>query len=123
MLNLEPGQVAGPSDRLQDRDITGGEHQRERLSATHGPPPTEDQVVRLVQDLRKTSGLEVSDRIRLHVEGLEDIAEHFPFIAREVLATEIVPGVGTGQGTELDLDDLAAARPVRVWLQRADRAA
>ena len=54
------------------------------------------EVVRLVQDLRKTSGLDVSDRILLHVEGLDAIAEHFDFIAREVLATEIVSDPGPG---------------------------
>ena len=47
-------------------------------------------VVRQIQDLRKTSGLEVSDRIRLRVVGLDAIAEHFDCIAREVLAVEIV---------------------------------
>ena len=62
-------------------------------------------VVRLVQDLRKTSGLEVSDRIRLHVVGLDVIAELFDFIAREVLAIEIVAGPGEGEGTVLELDD------------------
>ncbi|HVT42245.1 MAG TPA: isoleucine--tRNA ligase, partial [Acidimicrobiales bacterium] len=46
-------------------------------------------VVRLVQDLRKTSGLEVSDRIRLSVVGLDALAPHFDFIGREVLAVEI----------------------------------
>ena len=55
-------------------------------------------VVRLVQDLRKASGLEVSDRIRLHVVGLDVIAEFFDFIAREVLAVEIVSGAGRGGG-------------------------
>ncbi len=62
-------------------------------------------VVRLVQDLRKASGLEVSDRIRLHVVGLDVIAEFFDFIAREVLAVEIVCGPGEGEGTVLELDD------------------
>ena len=56
------------------------------------------EVVRLVQDLRKTSGFDVSDRIRLHVVGLDAIAEHFDFIAREVLATEIVSRCGRGRG-------------------------
>ena len=75
-------------------------------------------VVRLVQDLRKASGLEVSDRIRLHVVGLDVIAEFFDYIAREVLATEIVSGPGEGEGTVLELDDGMLTEPVRVWLGR-----
>jgi len=77
------------------------------------------EVVRLVQDLRKTSGLDVSDRIRLHVMGLDAIAEHFGFIAREVLATEIVSGEGEGDGTLLELEDELLTQPVRVWLQKS----
>jgi isoleucyl-tRNA synthetase len=76
------------------------------------------EVVRLVQDLRKTSGLEVSDRIRLNVVGLDVIAEHFDFIAREVLAVEIVSGPGEGDGTVLDLDDDLLTEPVKVWLRK-----
>ena len=55
-------------------------------------------VVRLVQDLRKASGLEVSDRIRLNVVGLDVIAEFFDFIGREVLAISIVSGPVRGRG-------------------------
>ena len=76
-------------------------------------------VVRMVQDLRKESGLEVSDRIRVHVEGLDVIAEHFDYIAREVLAVEIVSGPGTGEGTTLDLEDDLLTGPVRVWIEKA----
>jgi isoleucyl-tRNA synthetase len=74
-------------------------------------------VVRMVQDLRKTSGLEVSDRIRLHLVGLDDLAEHFDFIAREVLAVEIVTEPGEGEGTLLELEDVATS-PVRIWIER-----
>jgi isoleucyl-tRNA synthetase len=76
------------------------------------------EVVRLIQDLRKTSGLEVSDRIELHVVGLDVIAEHFDFIAREVLAVEIVSGPGEGDGTVLDLEDDLLTEPVKVWLRK-----
>jgi isoleucyl-tRNA synthetase len=75
-------------------------------------------VVRLVQDLRKTSGLEVSDRIRLHLVGLDQIAEHFDFIAREVLASEISAEPDAGEGTVLELEDLDEAAPARVWLEK-----
>jgi isoleucyl-tRNA synthetase len=77
-------------------------------------------VVRLVQDLRKASGLEVSDRIRLYVVGLEPIAEFFDYIAREVLAVEVVVGPGTGEGTPLVLDDEMLSEPARVWIERVD---
>jgi isoleucyl-tRNA synthetase len=77
-------------------------------------------VVRQVQDLRKTSGLEVSDRIRLHLVGLDLIAESFDFIAREVLATEVSTEPGVGEGTVLELEDLDGAVPARVWLEKDD---
>ncbi|HXN61370.1 MAG TPA: isoleucine--tRNA ligase [Acidimicrobiales bacterium] len=77
-------------------------------------------VVRLVQDLRKTSGLEVSDRIRLHLVGLDGIAEQLEFIAQEVLAVEILtePGAGAGMPLELELDDVDG--PVQVWLEKVE---
>jgi isoleucyl-tRNA synthetase len=77
------------------------------------------EVVRQVQDLRKASGLEVSDRIVLHVTGLEAIASSFDVVAREVLATEIVSGPGVGEGTALDLDGDGDLGPVTAWLHKA----
>jgi isoleucyl-tRNA synthetase len=77
-------------------------------------------VVRLVQDLRKASGLEVSDRIRVHVTGLDVIAEFFDFIAREVLAVDIISGPGEGEGVVLELDDELLTEPVRVWIERVE---
>jgi isoleucyl-tRNA synthetase len=50
-------------------------------------------VVRLVQDLRKASGLEVSS------------------------------APGRGEGTLLELDDALLSGPVRVWVERVDPAA
>jgi isoleucyl-tRNA synthetase len=78
------------------------------------------EVVRLVQDLRKTSGLEVSDRIRLRVEGLDAVAEHFDYIAREVLAVEIMTVPGEAEGIALDLDDELLAQPIRIWLEKVE---
>jgi len=78
------------------------------------------EVVRLVQDLRKTSGLEVSDRIRLRVAGLDAVAEQFDYIAREVLAVEIITGPGDGEGKVLELDDELLAQPVRIWLEKVE---
>jgi isoleucyl-tRNA synthetase len=78
------------------------------------------EVVRLVQDLRKNSGLEVSDRVHLHLEGLDMIREHFDYIAREVLAVSIVSGPGQGAATVLELETDEGAFTARAWLRKAD---
>jgi len=73
-------------------------------------------VVRQVQDLRKNSGLDVSDRIILHVQGIDDLHDGFELLGTEVLATEVISGVGTGEGTTLELDD---ERTAMVWVAKA----
>ncbi len=73
-------------------------------------------VVRQVQDLRKNSGLEVSDRIVLWLSGLDDLAEGFELLAGEVLATRVEIGEGEGPGTALELDD---GREAFAWITKA----
>lgn len=64
------------------------------------------EVIRVVQEARKTSGLDVSDRIRLRLEAgaelSEAIAEHADLIADEVLAVELEQG---------EVETLAAQEP------------
>jgi isoleucyl-tRNA synthetase len=59
------------------------------------------EVVRLVQEARKSSGFEVSDRISLvwQAEGelADAMAEHAETVAGEVLATSMVAGDPTGE--------------------------
>lgn len=73
-------------------------------------------VVRQVQDLRKNSGLDVSDRIVLYVSGLDDLREGFATLASEVLAVEVREAAGPGEPTTLDLDD---ERVAFAWIEKA----
>jgi isoleucyl-tRNA synthetase len=83
------------------------------------------EVVRHVQDLRKAAGFAVSDTVVLSVDGLDDLADHFPAIGREVLAAEVVTGSAPdGEGTagvtvELDGTDGGGTRTVRLAVRRA----
>lgn len=58
-------------------------------------------VVRLVQEARKTSGFDVSDRIRLTWTGSDEVAaalaEHGDTVADEVLAVEMTQTQPAGQ--------------------------
>ncbi len=79
------------------------------------------EVIRHIQDLRKATGLEVSDWIVLHLVGLDDLAPQFDAIAREVLArsVSIDPPGGGGPGTAIELDEGETTRRVTVWLHKA----
>ena len=79
------------------------------------------EVVRLIQDARKSSGLDVSDRIELRwatpdADLAAALTTHGELIAGEVLAVAFGPGEGPGgaEGTwhEHADDDLA----LRFWL-------
>jgi isoleucyl-tRNA synthetase len=72
-------------------------------------------VIRQVQDLRKTSGFDVSDRIVLHVTGIDDLADGFALLSSEVLAAQVLVTAGAGAGTSLELDD---GREARAWVAR-----
>ena len=68
------------------------------------------EMVRLIQDARKSAGFEVSDRISCwwtadDVDLAETLTEHGPMIANEVLATVFEHGVAP---TALDSDTVLA---------------
>ena len=68
------------------------------------------EIVRTVQDGRKQAGLEVSDRIRLHVDGSslvsEALTEHREWIMNETLTAEWSnTAFDTGFSLERELDD------------------
>jgi isoleucyl-tRNA synthetase len=74
-------------------------------------------VVRQIQDQRKEIGLEVTDRITLHLGGLEALRAHFDAIGREVLALEVRDRPGAGPGFPLDLG--ASDGQARAWIEKA----
>ncbi len=79
---------------------------------------TARQAIRVVQDARKSSGFDVSDRITLRWDAADpEVAraweEHGGLIAAEVLATAVARGPGAGPGFT-DKDDT-----FRVWVARA----
>ena len=113
--HLAPGRVIaglGTGDRLSEEE-----------NVAYGVPfaSAAERRAELVEVARalKASGLEVSDRIRLHVVGLDVISEFFDFIAREVLANEITSGPGPGEGTVLELESDGEAIDARAWLTKA----
>jgi isoleucyl-tRNA synthetase len=76
-------------------------------------------VVRQVQELRRSSGLAVSDRITLVLEGLEELEDRRQELAAEVLATAVhfrAGTDGTGEGAAILTDD---GRRARAWITRS----
>ena len=73
------------------------------------------EVVRLIQDARKSDGLQVSDRIELRWATPDDdlaaaLTAHGELIAGEVLAVSFGPGEGPGDGPVL-----GTSTPTTIW--------
>jgi isoleucyl-tRNA synthetase len=82
------------------------------------------EVVRQVQDLRKASGLEVSDWIHLHLVGLDFLGPHLELIGREVLAHSVETAApadsDAGDGTAVELEDEdGSPLAARAWVIKA----
>jgi isoleucyl-tRNA synthetase len=78
-------------------------------------------AIRQIQEARKASGFEVSDRIRLrYLAGNEDtalaLAEHGGLVAEEVLATEYASGEPEWPGARAFTDD---GTGLTFWLRKA----
>jgi isoleucyl-tRNA synthetase len=77
------------------------------------------ELVRVAQDARRTAGLEVQDRIVLHLVTTRELADardaHAGFIAGETLATDLRSEPGHGMPTSTgDIEGM----PVEVWVRR-----
>ena len=79
------------------------------------------EVIRNVQDVRKATGLEVSDWIHLTLDGVDDLEPMFESIAREVLARSVraSPPDGAGPGATVDLDDGQMVRTLTIGVVKA----
>jgi isoleucyl-tRNA synthetase len=79
------------------------------------------EMVRLVQDARKSAGLEVTDRIELAVEAADEVADavavHRDWIAEEVLAVRLEIDTAELPGTQA-VEGSIEGRPVRVAFRR-----
>jgi isoleucyl-tRNA synthetase len=76
------------------------------------------EIVHAVQNARKEAGLEITDRIELGLGGDEELLAaaraHQPYIAGEVLATEVAYDDAAGMTATLD------GRELRISIQRND---
>ncbi|MQA76065.1 MAG: class I tRNA ligase family protein, partial [Solirubrobacterales bacterium] len=75
------------------------------------------EVVHAVQNARKQAGLDVSDRITLHLDGDESLLDaardHQGYIAAETLATAVKYNAGLGEAAEIE------GRELRIYVERA----
>jgi isoleucyl-tRNA synthetase len=79
------------------------------------------EIVSRVQRMRRDAGLEVTDRIRIRVDGDAPVREaahvHRGYISEETLALDVTVGVVDGNGLDVDLDGLKA----RIEITKAEQ--
>jgi len=72
-------------------------------------------VVRQLQEIRRSIGLEVSDRITVHIAGLDELRSAAEEIVAEVLAVEVDFCEGEGPSFPLEVDSGVSAR---AWVEK-----
>jgi isoleucyl-tRNA synthetase len=77
------------------------------------------ELVRRIQEMRKSAGFDIADRIRLSYEGDAGVARVMEdwrdYIAQETLAASISAGAGTGYAADHDID----GRKLRLAVEKA----
>ena len=74
------------------------------------------ELIRQLQDLRKDTGLELSDRVEVWLEGCDDLRDDAAVISREVLAIRLEFTAGEGPGNNIAGAD---GRAGKAWLRKA----
>jgi isoleucyl-tRNA synthetase len=77
------------------------------------------ELVRRIQEMRKSAGFEISDRINLRYDGDAELGRVLEgwgeYVSQETLATSVSAGNGAGYGEDLDVDGMK----LRVTIERA----
>ena len=127
VVQLEPDWVEVSEAAVRDLVVKSHDAHSVALDPTLDPElKTEGmarELVNRIQRLRKDAGLDITDRIRLGIEGPAEVHEALSrfeeFIARETLALEVSRGpVGSSFGYDAVLEDEIDGSPVRVALSR-----
>jgi isoleucyl-tRNA synthetase len=75
------------------------------------------EIVRVIQEMRKTAGFEIENRIKVGYEGAKDVFSAYgDMISREVLATELVCGVL--ENPDIEKSVVLEGRDLRLTLRR-----
>ena len=79
------------------------------------------ELVNRIQNIRKESGLEITDKIRVEIESLESVqgavAEYADYIAQQTLAVEVVC-VAEPQGVSIDKYNEVNDSPVKIAINK-----
>ncbi len=83
---------------------------------------TARDLVRLVQQARKSAGLHIADRIELHIEAAQEqllvLDKHRGYICEQVLASSLALSGTVGEGFTVEESTLSDA-PCRVYLRKS----
>ncbi|NPA43575.1 MAG: hypothetical protein GXO27_06085 [Chlorobi bacterium] len=121
-ITLQPDEVIINAKEIKGWKIASEGGQTVALDITLTPELIKEgrarELVNRIQNIRKNSGLEVTDRIRIFIspspEIEETIREKGDYVKAETLAEEIVLTEETGEGIQADINGI----PVTIRIEK-----